>query len=347
MQHWKGCSERPQEPVCSSSASVCSKLLLGAAEPEPAHPIPAVWWHFWGREAAPLRARGGALTFGDLSVVLVAVQVQDAGAEAAIGLAQQAEHVGLPGRVQAGEELLVLPVRQRAARHGRHRRGHGGPRQGQHTCATNRAMAWAATATATAAGHKGAAGRAAPGCWHGAERWHKHFGCWPEISLHPPCLQGAGVNGSPGEKNTKEGKNPKIFRSQILLRARFGLGESVLILVLLFRLCVCVCVCVCFWGDLGLFVVSFYVRGFFGGMYMSFFYFSPQKPQHPEAPTMTVAPLLPAPCHGHIPVHGAIPPSPPSPLFLQLGPLSCCLRSLLCPPPCPLQGPPAALGEQS
>lgn len=47
-----------------------------------------------------------------------------------------------------------------------------------------------------------------------------------------------------------------------------------------------------------------------------------------------VVPLPSASCYGHIPVQGDIPPSPPSPLSLQLGPFSCCLHTILCPPPC-------------
>lgn len=71
------------------------------------------------------------------------------------------------------------------------------------------------------------------------------------------------------------------------------------------------------------------------------FYFSPEKPQPAEAPAAVVAPLPPvAPCQGHIPVQGSIPPSPPSPLCLRLGPLSCCLRSMLCPHPSSLEEPP-------
>lgn len=45
---------------------------------------------------------------------------------------------------------------------------------------------------------------------------------------------------------------------------------------------------------------------------------------------MLVAPLPPAPCYGHIPVHGEIPPSPSSPFCLQLGSLSCRLHTFLC-----------------
>lgn len=76
---------------------------------------------------------GDALTFGDFSMVLLLVQVQDGGAEAAVCLAQQAEHVRLPGRVQLRKELLVLPVRQRAAWDGWRWRSNSGCRQGQHT----------------------------------------------------------------------------------------------------------------------------------------------------------------------------------------------------------------------
>lgn len=52
------------------------------------------------------------------------------------------------------------------------------------------------------------AGWPAPVCWHRAECWDKHFRCWPEVSLHHPFLQGAGVTRSPrekGERNMKGG----------------------------------------------------------------------------------------------------------------------------------------------
>lgn len=59
-------------------------------------------------------------TFGDVAVVLLLVEPQDGGAEAAVHLPQVAGRLGLPGWAQAGEEELVFAVRQGAAcgRHG-------------------------------------------------------------------------------------------------------------------------------------------------------------------------------------------------------------------------------------
>ena len=76
---------------------------------------------FRGRETAgtapagamPASAPGGggdAPTFGDTAVVLLLVQLQDGGAEAAVCLAQLAGHVRLPGGPQAGKEEPILAV---------------------------------------------------------------------------------------------------------------------------------------------------------------------------------------------------------------------------------------------
>lgn len=158
--------------VLRVSAPSCSLGCRAQNNPSHSHSLVA----FWGRETATLlqlgpRAplclgAGDALTFGDFSVVLVLVQAQDAGAEAAVRLAQQAEHVGLPGRVQPRKELLVLPVRQRAARDGGHRRSNGGRGQGQHTYGTNTGVGWAVLGRDKRVETKEQlAGWPAPVCW--------------------------------------------------------------------------------------------------------------------------------------------------------------------------------------
>ena len=96
----------------------CSKLEFGLETLSTT--IPAIlchlgqrnsWnWTSWGNTGLCPWMWGDVPTFGDMAMVLLLVQLQDGGAEAAMCLPQLAGCIRLPGGLQAGKEDLVLSV---------------------------------------------------------------------------------------------------------------------------------------------------------------------------------------------------------------------------------------------